>query len=95
MWAKADCSRSCGERAWHCSSGMKDLEGGIRAGKAPEVRRLCGRGSRAGRRGGDSALNQRHAPLPGQLPSHLATVAVTPSAVMAVSTCSTASTSSS
>lgn len=105
MCAKAACSRNCGERLRPCSSGMKDLKGGMGVEKGPEVRAYgpaeglggadSGRG-RDSRESRPSIPGQRQAPLlSGQAPQHLATVAVTPSAVMAVSTCSTASTSSS
>lgn len=41
MWAKADRSRSCGDRPWHCSSGTKDLQGGIGGGKRPALSTMC------------------------------------------------------
>lgn len=94
--SKAACGRSCGERPWPCSSGMKDLEGGIGVGKEGGLRFRGCAGGWGRRRGGlaEAPTQDRVGPL-GPLPSHLATVAAIPRAVMAVSTCSTASTSSS
>lgn len=53
MWAKADCNRSCGERPWLCSSGMKDLEGRAGWGGCPGLGGRAEAGGRVGDAGGE------------------------------------------
>lgn len=85
-------------KTWRAGSGQQR---GLRLARCAKGRQGQGypRWEGSGSRGGGGLSPRAEECLPTahreQLPPHLATVAVTPSAVMAVSTCSTARTSSS